>query len=30
MPHFVYRNIGEITCKLIRMIIIDLLITYKI
>jgi len=26
MPHFVYRNIGEI----IRMIIIDLLITYKI
>jgi len=28
MPHFVYRNIGEITY--IRMIIIDLLITYKI
>jgi len=25
MPHFVYRNIGEIT-----MIITDLLITYKI
>jgi len=28
MPHFVYRNIVEITY--IRMIIIDLLITYKI